>query len=208
MTSNAMENAPATKQTPDMVEIPDTGTSVYQALFQRRMAWAFKDDPVPEESVRRMLDTAVWAPNHRLTEPWRFFVLEKGSQKRQEAAQLAYDHAMERNDNPVRGEASREMVLGAPMLVYVYTVPGRHEEETRENYGAVCCAVQNIALAGVAEGLAVTWETGGITRPPKLKEALGAEEDWIMTAMLSIGVPDENLSPPRTPASQFVNWFK
>ena len=208
MTANAMDNPPAAKQTPDMVEVPETGTTVYQALFQRRMAWAFTDDPVPQDAVRRMLDTAVWAPNHRLTEPWRFFVLEKGSQKRREAADLAYEFSNQGSDSSARGEAARRKVLDAPLVVYVYTVPGRHEEETRENYGSVCCAVQNMALAGVAEGLAVTWETGRTTRHPRLKEALGAEEEWIMTGMLTIGVPDENLSPPRTPVSQFVNWYE
>jgi hypothetical protein len=62
--------------------IPSTEVSIYRALYTRRMAWKFKDEPVPREAIERMLDVAVWAPNHRLTEPWRFFVLEKGSAAR------------------------------------------------------------------------------------------------------------------------------
>ena len=91
MISKGTESAGAVKQTPDMVDIPATEISVYEALFQRRMAWIFKDEPVDEGAVRRMLDTAVWAPNHRLTEPWRFFVLGKDSEKRREAAELAFE---------------------------------------------------------------------------------------------------------------------
>ena len=207
MISKGTESAGAVKQTPDMVDIPATETSVYEALFQRRMAWIFKDEPVDEAAVRRMLDSAVWAPNHRLTEPWRFFVLGKDSEKRREAAELAYEFSNQGGDTR-RAEGAQRMVLEAPLVIYVYTVPGRHEEETRENYGSVCCAVQNMALAGVAEGLAVTWETGRVTRHPGLKAALGAEEEWIMTGMLSIGAPDEELKPPRTPAADFVSWFK
>jgi nitroreductase len=97
-------------------------------------------------------------------------------------------------------------VLEPPVLVYVYCVPGPHEEVSRENYAAVCCAVQNFSLAGVAEGLAVTWETGGPTQHPSLKETLEAEPDWIMVTMLSIGVPAETPSSRRTPVGEFARW--
>ena len=191
----------------DEVTIPQTDVNVYQALYGRRMAWKFKDQRVNREAVERMLETAVWAPNHRMTEPWRFFVLGKDSQARKKAADLAYEFALERSGNERRAEGTRQAVADPPMLMYVYYMPGPNEETTMENYAAVCCAVQNIALAGVAEGLAVTWETGGATRHPKLGEALGAGEDWIMAAMISVGVPDEEPDSRRTPASNFVHWL-
>ena len=207
MSSSADDAGQASRITTEQAVIPRTRVSVYQALYDRRMAWKFKDEPVPREAIERMLDAAVWAPNHRLTEPWRFFVLEKGSVARQRAADLAYDFALQRNNNSARAERARQTVLEPPVLVYVYCVPGPNEEVTRENYAAVCCAVQNISLAGVAEGLAVTWETGGPTRHPNLREALGAAEDWIMVAMLSIGVPAETPSSRRTPVGEFVRWM-
>jgi nitroreductase len=207
MSSSADDAGQASRITTEQAVIPRTRVSVYQALYDRRMAWKFKDEPVPREAIERMLDAAVWAPNHRLTEPWRFFVLEKGSVARQRAADLAYDFALQRNNDSVRAERARQTVLEPPVLVYVYCVPGPNEEVTRENYAAVCCAVQNISLAGVAEGLAVTWETGGPTRHPNLREALGAAEDWIMVAMLSIGVPAEAPSSRRTPVGEFVRWM-
>jgi nitroreductase len=207
MTSKADDAGQVAKQSSDTAFIPATDVTVYEALYQRRMAWRYKEQSVSDEAMRRLLDTAVWAPNHRLTEPWRFFILGKDSPMRQEAARLASEMAMQGNDNPARGEAAREMVLAPPILVYVYCVPGPNEEVTKENYAAVCCAVQNMALAGVAEGLAVTWETGRVTRHPELKATLGAEEDWVMTTMLSIGFPDEALEVARTPSSQFVTWF-
>src|ERR671914_332070 len=178
MSSSADDAGQASRITTEQAVIPRTRVSVYQALYDRRMAWKFKDEPVPREAVERMLDAAVWAPNHRLTEPWRFFVLEKGSTARQRAADLAYEFALQRNNDPVRAERAQQTVLEPPVLVYVYCVPGPREEVSRENYAAVCCAVQNVCLAGVAEGLAVAWETGGATPPPPLKENLGGETGW------------------------------
>ena len=207
MASGAVDPAGEPKVTIDEVTIPVTTVSVYQALYGRRMAWQYKDEPVPREALTRMLDSAVWAPNHRLTEPWRFFVLEKGSEARKKVADLAYDFSMERNNNPTRAEAGRQTILDPPIVMFVYSVPGPNEDTTQENYASVCCAAQNISLAGFAEGLAVTWETGGTTRHPDLKKTLGAEEDWKMAVMLSIGVPAESPQSSRTPAASFVTGF-
>ena len=98
-------------------------------------------------------------------------------------------------------------MLDPAFVVYAYCVPGDNEEVTRENYAAVCCAAHNISLAGVAEGLAVTWETGGPTRHPRLKETLGAEPDWSLAAMLSIGVPADAPESSRTPTASFTHWL-
>ena len=192
----------------DDCTVPETSTSVYEALYRRRMVWDFTDQPVPREALDRMLDTAVWAPNHRLTEPWRFFVLEKGSAALEKVAGLASDFAMQRSGNAQRAEATRESLLKTPVLIYMYSTPGRDEEGTKENYAAVCCAAHNIALAGVAEGLAVTWETGGPTRHPELGMALGAEDDWTLATMLSIGYPAEAPDSQRTPVANFVRWLE
>ena len=192
----------------DEIVVPGTDVSVYQALYQRRMAWQFKDEAVPKAAVKRMLDAAVWAPNHRLTEPWRFFVVDAASPLRQTLGDQAYEVSMERRGDTNRAEATRKSILDAPVLIYVYCLPGANDEVTQENYAAVCCAAHNISLAGVAEGLAVTWETGGATRHPKLKETLGAEEDWTLATMLSVGVPAESPASLRTPVTNFVRWHE
>ena len=187
--------------------VPETNVSVYEALYQRRMAWSFKDEAVPREVLDRLLETAVWAPNHRLTEPWRVFVLEKGSQALEKAADLARDFRMQVQGNQQRADATRKSMMDTPVIMYLYYTPGRDEEGTKENYASVCCAAQNMALAGVAEGLAVTWETGGPTRHPDLGKTLGAEDDWMLATMLSIGYPDEDPPSTRTPVSNFVHWL-
>ena len=192
----------------DEIIVPQTDVSVYQALYQRRMAWKCKDDAVPKAAVERMLEAAVWAPNHRLTEPWRFFVVDVASPIRQTLGDQAYEVSMERRGDTNRAEATRKSILDAPVLIYVYCVPGANDEVTQENYASVCCAAHNISLAGVAEGLAVTWETGGATRHPKLKETLGAEDDWTLATMLSVGVPAESPASLRTPVTNFVHWHE
>ncbi len=184
-----------------------TPLSVYHAIYRRRSAWKFADRPVDLMAIERMLDAAIWAPNHRLTEPWRFFVLEQGSRERISAAELAAEFQLERTGDQRRADAARQKVLDPPVVIYVYTVPGPDDETTKENYASVCIAAHNISLAGAAEDLAVTWETGGVTRHPGLAELLGADDSWQMTAMLLVGHPGEHPVSRRSPASGFVRWF-
>ena len=190
-----------------MTANPIKPLSVYHAIYGRRSAWKFADRPVDPMAIERMLDAAIWAPNHRMTEPWRFFVLEHGSQERSRAAELAAEFQLERTGDQRRADSARQKVLEPPVVIYVYTVPGPDDETTKENYASVCIAAHNISLAGAAEGLAVTWETGGVTRHPGLKELLGADESWEMATMLLIGHPGENPVSRRSPASGVVSWF-
>ena len=184
-----------------------TPLSVYHAIYGRRSAWKFTDRPVDRMAIERMMDAAIWAPNHRLTEPWRFFVLEQGSAERLKAAELASEFQLQRTGDQRRADGARQKVLEPPVVIYVYTVPGTDDETTKENYASACIAAHNISLAGTAEGLAVTWETGGAIRHPGLAELLGAEESWQMTAMLLVGHPGEHPVSRRSPALGFVRWF-
>ena len=128
--TDIVESIKVDKLTPNSVGIPGTDLSVYEAIYRRRMAWRFEDAPVDREAIKRMLDTAVWAPNHRLTEPWRFFVLEKGSEAREQAAEAAYEHSLEGGSRG-RAVAARQKVLEPPILIYVYSTPGDHDGVTR-----------------------------------------------------------------------------
>ena len=189
------------------VQPPASTMSVYEAIHSRRMNNEFTDDVPPRESMERMIDAAIWAPNHRLTNPWRFFVLEKGGVKRDEVAQLAYDNIFERSGNHDNANGSRQRVLDAPALIYVYSVPGDREDLTQENYAAACCAVQNLLLAAVAEGLAGDWSTGNTTRHPRLAETLGAEADWTMVGALFIGQPSRPSASVRAAPAEVAVWL-
>ena len=195
------------------ISIPHTQTSVYEAIFGRRMSKEFTDVEVPRMALERMLDAAIWAPNHRLTNPWRFFVLEKDSPIRMKVAELAWQTAYDNvvNPNPEQKKASadanKSRVLNAPAMMYAYSVPGPNEETTQENYASVCCAVHNMALAAVAEGLVLDWSTGGISKLPGLAQLLGADEDWAMVGALFIGEPVNVPTSRRDAAPSIVSWL-
>ena len=209
MTTNTITNTINSRD----VSIPPTQTSVYEAIFGRRMAKEFTDGEVPRTTLERLLDAAIWAPNHRLTNPWRFFVLEKDSPIRNRVADVAWQTAYDgvANPNPAQkkasADASKARVLNAPAMLYAYSVPGPNEETTQENYASVCCAVHNMALAAVAEGLVLDWSTGGISKLPGLAQMLGADDDWAMVGVLFIGEPINMPTSRRDAAPSIVSWL-
>ena len=178
------------------------------------MTKEFTGAEVPSASLRRMLDAAIWAPNHRLTNPWRFFVLKKDSPIRKQVAELAWQAAYDNvvNPNPEQkrasADASKNRVLDAPAMVYAYSLPGPNEETTQENYASVCCAVHNMALAAVAEGLVLDWSTGGINKLRGLSQILGADEDWAMVGALFIGEPANTPTSRRSAVPSIVSWLQ
>lgn len=186
---------------------PTTDATVYEAIYARRMNNDFVDAVPSPDALQRMLDAAIWAPNHRLTNPWRFFVLAKEGAKRAQVAQLAYDNIYRRTANHENAAGSRQRVLDAPALIYVYSIPADSAEMTQENYAAACCAVQNLLLAAVAEGLAGDWSTGNTTKHPDLAATLGAQPDWTMVGALFIGEPARPSASVRAPSDAVTTWL-
>ena len=168
---------------------------VLTAIRNRRTVRDFLDTPVPRDVLERVLEAATWAPNHRITEPWRFFVLQHGEQARVKVARLVHDWTLDNIPNPNEvtrrksAEKAQREILDSPSFVYVYSVPGVNDEVTRENYAAVCCAVMNLSLAAYAEGLGVGWSTGKATKPGDLAETIGADTSWDIVGALFIGYP-------------------
>ena len=195
------------------VRIPASPVGVYDAIYRRRSVKQFTKDPVPGEALDRLFSAAIWAPNHRLTEPTRFFAVRKDSPLRMKIADIVwrsiYESVASPNPDIKRhsADAKRNRVLNAPAMVYVYSLNGGDSQMTLENYATSCCAVQNMALAAVAEGLSLDWSTGGLTRLPGLAEMLGAEEAWTVVGALFLGKAASVPHTRRTPHSEVVKWL-
>src|SRR5215213_4818257 len=188
---------------------------VIQAIETRQSMGRVKQEPVPGELVERILDSAVHAPNHRLTEPWRFHVFTgKG---RGELARVRADIA--RLQAEADGE-SEEMAAGrinrerkkafrAPVVIAVISKAGRDEVETLENYAACAAAVQNMQLTAHALGLATIWRTGTFAYHEHMRDFFELEEKDKIAAYLYLGYPDMSERPRRRePASSKTVWHE
>lgn len=190
---------------------PLPASSVLDLIKSRRTVRSFDGQPVPDAVLSDLIDAARWAPNHRMTEPWRFYVLRKGGERRRQVADLAYEWTLANVPNQRQAqssaEAARQELLDAPALIYVYSLNGDSAEIAEENYSATSCAVQNLMLAAHAHGLGVGWSTGKPTRHDRLGEALGVEPGSRIVGCLYIGYPSSVPASKRQEISQVTRWL-
>jgi len=188
---------------------------VNQAIETRRSIGQVKQGPVPREIVEKILESAVHAPNHRITEPWRFHVFTgKGrgelARARAEVARIQAEAEGEEEEFAA-GRISRERkkAFRAPVVIVVICKGGRDEVETLENYAACAAAVQNMQLTAHSLGLATIWRTGPVAYHPYMREFFGLENGDKIVAHLYLGYPDvTERSRRREPASTRTVWHE
>jgi len=175
----------------------------------RRSVGRVLPDPIPRETVRQLLEAAVRAPNHHLTEPWRFVVLA-GDARRALGEAHARAVARERPGLPEAGLAKEAARLErAPVVVACIVRPTAEDAVTaREDRDAVAAAVQNLLLAAHARGLGAMWRTGAMVDEPEVHEALGLGPHDAIVAFVYLGRTGEAAPPetPRRPVDEVVEW--
>ncbi|MBA3945608.1 MAG: nitroreductase [Herpetosiphonaceae bacterium] len=201
----------------DQVKAADELTALADVIASRRSIKQFAPLPVPRSLIERLIDVAVWAPNHRLTEPWRFYVLDGASRSRLGviAAEItrAKVGAAGGSDPAVLKRKADEAAASwasVPVLIYVTVVTDPVPEVDRENYGAVCCAVQNLMLAGHAAGLGTSWSSGAVAGAAELHALAGADGQERMVGLIRVGYPAPEAAVSirqRTPGATHTRWI-
>jgi len=163
-----------------------------EGLATRRSASAFASGCPPREQIGRLIEAATWAPNHHLTQPWRFAVLG-GDERARFADHLAAwleSDAGPPDRGPRLAESTRAKVLRSPVIVVVIQrSDGADPERMLEDYAACCCATQNLLLAAHAEGLAAKWSTGAMATMPAARDYFGLGRDDRVVAYVYVGYP-------------------
>ena len=152
------------------------------AVRTRRTHKAYRPEPVDAGTLDELLDLARWAPNHHLTNPWRFRILGPGSLERLKAAA----------DTAKPGSGRK--LDRAPTLVVVSARQTGDPMQDREDVLATGVAAYIVLLAAHARGLAGYWRTLGILDEPGGRAAVGLEPDEVAVGLIHLGHP---LHPPQ-----------
>ena len=183
--------------------------NVIEAIQSRRSIKRFSDLPPAREQIEALLDAAVRAPNHRGTEPWRFYVL--GPEAR-EAYGLALGERRGRKlEDAARAREVRDRTAAEhralPCMIAVAMTVSDNAEIREEDYAAVMMAVQNLALAAVGLGLGTHIKTGAVMDDPAARAAAGVAAGERIVAIVHLGTPEE-MPPgkPRAPAVAHTVW--
>jgi nitroreductase len=171
--------------------------SLSEVVRTRRTTKAFGSEPLDRATLEELLDLARWAPNHHLTNPWRFRVL--GPQ------------ALARLKDAAGPEAGAKLDR-APTLVAVSAVQrgegagGAIQDE--EDLLATGCAAYLVLLGAQERGLASYWRTPAVLRSAEGRAALGIPDDERPIGLLHLGPRRQDQpAPERAPLADVLSWL-
>ena len=183
-----------------------------EAIQRRTSVRRYRPDPVPRETIELLLECAVRAPNHKLTEPWRFAVLT--GEAKASLGEIRARHRLKRYDDPASAEARsgmdkvRRETLETPAVIVIMSRVHDDDITREEDYAAVMMATANLMTAAQSLGVGTYLKTGGVMRDPALGELVGLLEGYRIVGVLSLGYPAEAESPRRRrPAGELTQWL-
>lgn len=185
---------------------------ILNSIIQRRRSIfppSYTRQEIPDELILQVLESANYAPTHKLTQPWRFIVLRKEGKhkfglelarlyKEQTPAaqflQKKYEALVEKAD-----QSSCVIVLNAqlhPDLIPEW-----------EEIAAFACAVQNMALTAEALNIGAYWSSPGTI--DQLPAYFNMEENERCFGLFFMGFHEE--APrlaKRSPMEEKVRWIE
>jgi nitroreductase len=166
---------------------------VEQAIRTRRTHKAYGPEPVQRELLDELFELARWAPNHHVTNPWRFRVLGPESLARlKEAA----------------GPEAAAKLDRAPTLVVASVTATGDPVQDEEDLCAAAVASYIVLLGAHSRGLAGYWRTPEVLRRAEGRAAVGVSEDERVLGLLHLGPPrQEKEAPGRLPPGDFVTYL-
>jgi nitroreductase len=167
------------------------------AIRTRRTHRAYAPRPVERELLLELFDLARWAPNHHVTNPWRFRVLGPH-------AHAALAGAAERE-----APGSARKLDRGPTLVVASVKLDEDLAQREEDLFAGAVAAYIVLLAAHGKGLAGYWRTLPVLDSEPLRAQLGIGEDERPIGLLHLGYGvQEQRVPERAPVEQFVEFLR
>jgi len=181
-----------------------------QVIETRRSIRSYTEQPVPVELVEALLDTAIYAPNHKLREPWRFVLAIEDGQTRYVDALMELLTArgqFKTKTSEQRQQAEqklREVPVYLTVLCQVQGTPDQQLEDTL----ATAAMIQNLQLVATERGLGCCWKSGKHWFTPEYASLVDASENERVLGVIQIGWPA--IVPPvkpRTSAKDKLTHF-
>jgi nitroreductase len=183
--------------------------NILEAIRTRRSIREFTNRPISRDEIMRLLETAVQGPNHRMTQPWRFYVL--GPEARRAYGAVLGARKAKRVEDPEAARAVIEKVAAAeaavPAEIVVSMTLDENPEIREEDYAATMMGVENLLLAARAMGLGTHLKTGAVLADPRAGAAVGVPEGERIVATIQLGEPASVPEPkPRRQAAEVTTW--
>jgi nitroreductase len=169
---------------------------------------SYIDKEIPKYLIEQILESANYAPTHKLTQPWRFVVITNEAKTRlgEELGKLYKEHIPAEKFLQKKYDSFAEKTKQAGCIIAINIAFNPDKLPAWEEIAATACAVQNMALTAEALDLGAYWSS------PPLIEGLG---DFLGLAahekcygLFYLGYHNEApREANRTPITEKVKWL-
>lgn len=159
--------------------------NIEELIESRRTIHKYIDKRVDQKLVEKAISLARYAPNHKHTEPVRFYQVSK--EKRKEIVLAHFGDLPEKH----------EKYQAPSHLILVTQTRSEDPERMKEDYATLAMAIQNMKLFLHTHGVGTKWSSGKILQNPKLYEVTGVNhKEELIEALLWIGYADTTPQKP------------
>ncbi|GAB2557353.1 nitroreductase family protein [Gracilibacillus alcaliphilus] len=180
-----------------------------QIIKERRSISAYQDKEVSADLVADLLETAIWVPNHKLTEPWRFVFVQ--GEAKQKLAEINREVALSKTktdneqDRQTISDNAYEKINQVPFLFFVINTLHPNEQLREEDYASSSCLIQNFSLLAWEQGLSTFWKSGKLAMCEETAALIGLKENERVVGQIQVGYPAKSPTPaPRHPAKDRI----
>jgi len=178
--------------------------TIYPIQFSERL--------VHKEIIENLLNSAIWAPTHGMSQPWRFKVYRKaGLNELSKILLSSYHEAVpegKRQKAKMLKMESRPKNSSAAIMVFMERPKEKKIHEYDELF-ACAAAIQNMLLHATAYGIGSFWSTPGFIRSTEFRKRIAlTEDDWVM-GIVYLGYPKEDWPKgQRKPIEYLTEWIE
>jgi nitroreductase len=168
---------------------------IEDTIRSRRTHKAYGTEPVDEAILRELFELARWAPNHHVTNPWRFRVLGPAARSALKAAADA--------GKPGSGAKLDR----APTLIVVSAKQTGDAEQDHEDVLATAVAAYIVLLGAHARGLAGYWRSVPVLDSAAGRSAVALDDDETPIGLLHLGEPRQEARVPERASVEEIALF-
>lgn len=171
----------------------------------------FSSRKVHREQIELLLNNAIWAPSHGMTQPWRFKVFMNDGLKKLAAfiPELYKAKTSPENFKQAKYDKMSQRPLLASAVIAVCMERDKSEKIAEiEEIEAVACAIQNMHLTCTAYGLGAFWATPAVIYSKEMNSFLGLNEKDKCIGLFYVGYTEiEWPKSHRKPIEYVTEWI-
>ncbi len=184
---------------------------LYEAIYNRRVTRDFKDQVVPDEVLKRIINAGLQAPTHDHLRNWEFIILKTKEEKENILQNVRIGIA------PTLEVLEKTLINGTPQQkMYAVAMPRQYSMLMNASHvilpffksnsgvlkpscvsslnpiSSIWCVIENMFLAATAEGLACSMRIPVGKEGEAVAKSVNAPDNYLLPCYIGLGYPADD----------------